>query len=576
MKRLILLASLGLLAGCNLAPKYNRPPDSATPAAFKEATPVDPAVGFRLAQPSDERMRGDWWTVYNDPLLSGLEVRVVSANQSVISAAATFRQARALVTEAKAGYYPTVGVAPSVTRSRSSTGAGGASPTAGSTTASTTGGSSTGTSSTGSTSSSSTGSNSGTTSSTGSSTSSTAGSTRTLYILPIDASYEVDLWGRVRNTVKQNATLAEASAADWANVLLSMQAELAQDYFGLRAADEQRRLLITTLDDYRASLSLVDTLFKNGLASDEDLAEAQLQLDTAQVQATDLAITRAQYEHAIAVLVGVPPAHFSIAEKPLVPRVPLIPLTVPSDLLERRPDVAGAERRVASANAGIGIARAAYFPSLTLSASAGYESFSLSNFFDWPERFWSVGPALAQTVFDGGLRRAATAQARAAYDEQVADYRQTVLAAFQSVEDSLINLRVLYDEAKQEHSAVQAAERAVRLSVTRYKQGLDSYVNVITAQNAFLVSRQGELTVQLRALTASVGLVKNLGGGWPKPKSREADPSKMTPDAAQPDPAAIPAEMNQAIPNPPPDPVKMRPDDLLKQDEDAAYPDAAH
>jgi NodT family efflux transporter outer membrane factor (OMF) lipoprotein len=455
-----------------------------------------------------------------------------------------------LVTEARAGYFPTVGVAPTVTRSRSSAGAGGAGPTTGSTTTSSTG--------------------------TSSSTSSTSGSTRTLYILPIDASYEVDLWGRVRNTVKQNATLAEASAADWANVLLSMQAELAQDYFGLRAADEQRRLLTTTLDDYRASLSLVDTLFNNGLASDEDRAQAQLQLDTAQVQATDLAITRAQYEHAIAVLVGVPPARFSLAEQTLVPRVPVIPLTVPSDLLERRPDVAGAERRVASANAGIGIARAAYFPSLTLSASAGYESLHLSNLLDWPNRFWSVGPALAQTVFDGGARRAETARARAAYDQNVADYRQTVLAAFQSVEDSLINLRVLYDEARQEHSAVQAAGRAVRLSVTRYKQGLDSYVNVITAQNAFLVSRQGELTVQLRALTASVGLVKNLGGGWPQPESREADPSHVTPNSAQPDPESIPDPMKQSIPNPPPGALKNRPEDLLKQDEAAAYPDVAH
>jgi len=574
MKRLILLASLGLLAGCNLAPKYNRPPDTATPAAFKEATPVAPAVGFRLAQPSDERMRGAWWEVYNDPLLNELEVRVATANQSVIAAAATYRQARALVTEARAGYFPTVSVAPSVTRSRSSAGAGGASPTVG-TTSTTTGTSTTGTSSS-SSGSSSTGSNSGTTSSTGSSTSSTAGSTRTLYILPVDASYEVDLWGRVRNTVKQNATLAEASAADWANVLLSMQAELAQDYFGLRAADEQYRLLATTLNDYRASLSLVDTLFKNGLASDEDVADAELQLETAQVQATDLGIARAQYEHAIAVLVGVPPAKFSLAVQPLVPQVPVIPLTVPSDLLERRPDVAGAERRVASANAGIGIARAAYFPSLTLSASAGYESLNLSNLLDWPQRFWSVGPALAQTVFDGGARRAETARARALYDENVADYRQTVLAAFQSVEDSLINLRVLYDEARQEHKAVQAAERAVRLSVTRYKQGIDSYVNVITAQNAFLTSRQGELTVQLRALTASVGLVKNLGGGWPKPDSREADPARVTPDATRPDPDSIPEAMRQSTPNPPPDPPKAAPDELLKQDEAAAYPDAAH
>ena len=571
MKKLTFIGLFALLAGCNLAPHYERPA-TATPAAFKEAVPGNDSAGWRPAQPQDERMRSAWWGVYSDSELTTLEERVAGANQSVIAAAATFRQARALVTEARAAYYPTVGLAPSFTRSRTSVGAGGAGVSTGSSTSAsgttTSSGSTSGTSTTSTTSTGSTATTSG---------SSQAGVPHNLFILPIQASYEVDLWGSVRNTVNQNAALASASAADWANVLLMMQSELAQDYFGLRAADEQRRLLITTLDDYRASLKLVTTLFNSGLASDEDVAEAELQLANAQVQATDLGITRAQYEHAIAVLVGVPPSKFSLVERPLVPQVPIIPLTVPSDLLERRPDVAGAERRVAAANAGIGIARAAYYPTLTLSGTAGYESLSLSNLLDWPNRFWSVGPALAQTLFDGGARRGQNAYAQAAYDDNVANYRQTVLSAFQSVEDSLINLRVLSDEARQEHVAVLAAQRTVRLSVTRYKQGLDSYVNVITAQNAFLLARQGELQVQLRALTQSVGLVKNLGGGWPDRKSREADPTHSTPNAANPDPDSIPAPMNVATPNPPPENLpNHKPDDLFNLDDTSSPAPVAH
>jgi NodT family efflux transporter outer membrane factor (OMF) lipoprotein len=539
MKKHYLLCCLGLLAGCNLAPRYERPA-AAAPAAFKEAAVSGESSGFRPAQPQDQRLRSAWWETYDDPQLNQLEARVASSNQSVVAAAAVYRQARSLVVQARAAYLPTVALVPGVTRSRSSAGAGGAGAGAagGAPAAST-----------------------------------TAGSQRTLFVLPIDASYEIDLWGSVANTVRQNSALASASAADWANVVLSMQAEVAQDYFALRAADEQRRLLTTTLDDYRDSLKLVMTLFNSGLVAEEDLSQAQLQLATAQVQATDLGIVRAQYEHAIAVLVGVPPSRFSVAEAPLVPKLPLIPLAMPSDLLERRPDVAAAERRVAAANAAIGIARAAYFPALSISASAGFESQKLNNILDWPNRFWSVGPSLAENLFDGGARRAATARAMAAYDQDVAQYRQTVLAAFQSVEDSLVALRVLSSEASQEHVAVLAARRAVELSVARYKQGLDSFVNVITAQNSFLVSRLGELSVQLRALTASIGLIKNLGGGWPAADSAQADPTRSTPNAVTPDPGSVPAVFDRAAPNPPTvSKGTHRPEDLLKQDDSAMAP----
>ncbi len=548
------LAAL-VLAGCNFAPQYT-PPATAVGSGFKEAVPADatPDAGWKVAQPGDTVERGRWWEIYKDSDLNGLEEKVETANQSVLAAEASFRQARSLVLSARSALLPTVSVSPSVTRSRSSSVSGSTTTTGGTTTTTTAGTDASGTSS-------------GTTT-TSSTRSTTSPVTRTIYTAPVDASYEIDLWGRVRNTIAQNAYSAQASAADYANVLLSTQAELAQDYFQVRALDEERRILRGTLQDFQASLNLVVTLFHAGMASDADLAQANAQFASAEAQETDLGVARAQYEHAVAVLVGIPPSRFALRPKDFVSALPPIPLAFPSELLERRPDVASAERQVASANAGIGVARAAYFPSLTLSASAGFESTSLAHWFEWPNRFWSIGPELAETVFDNGVRRAASQRARALYDQTVANYRQTVLGALQSVEDSLSTLRILRIEGGQQHTAVGASLQAVKLSVARYQNGLDSYVNVITAQNAFLTSREAELQVQLRALVASVGLVKDLGGGWDlrqlpsfafaskptRPKSNAGSTSEML---AEPNPPAAP-------------PSNRKPEDILQEDESNA------
>jgi NodT family efflux transporter outer membrane factor (OMF) lipoprotein len=556
----ILLAGGALLAltACNLAPHYERPSTETAPA-FKEAVPgaAQAAQGWKLAEPHDTALQGNWWELYQDPQLNALEERVAISNQTVGAAEANYRAARALVDEAEASFFPTLGVAPSVVRSRASASGGSAVTT---------------TSSVGST-------NSSSTSSSGSAGVSTATpvasssnnnpAAHTLYTLPLEASYEVDLWGRVRNQVAQNAANAQASAADVETALLSTRSQLAQDYFQLRAVDEQRRILDTTLHDYEASLHLVDALYRNGLASDEDLAEADTQLASAEAQATDLGVARAQYEHAIAVLIGVSPAQFSLAVSPFHPALPVIPVGLPSDLLERRPDIAAAERQVAAANAGIGIARAAYFPSLTLSASAGFSATGLSQLFDWPNRFWSIGPTLAETLFDGGARKAATAQARAEYDATVANYRETVLSAFQTVEDNLTSLRILATEEEQQHRAAVAAQREVQLSAARYKLGLDSYVNVITAQNSFLTNREAELQVQVRRVVANINLISNLGGGWDTSQWKQTEKTAQhPPDAGQ--PAVVPPEnAGPGVPNPAPLPKTLTdPAELLQQNAD--------
>jgi NodT family efflux transporter outer membrane factor (OMF) lipoprotein len=539
-------------AGCNLAPHYQRP-ETDTSGQFKEAVPGDAneAAGWKIAEPKDAALRGNWWELYQDPQLNALEERVSISNQTVAAAEANYRAAHALVAEARAGLFPTVSVLPSVTRSRSSASAGSGNNTSSASSTTNSGGSSGG----------------------------SAGKTQTLYSLPLDASYQVDLWGRIRNMIAQNAFSAQASAADVATALLSTHSQLAQDYFQLRAVDEQRRILDTTLADYQASLHLVDALYRNGLASDEDLAEADTQLDSAQAQATDLGVARGQLEHAIAVLIGVPPSQFSLAVLPFDPMMPVVPVSLPADLLERRPDIASAERQVAAANAGVGIARTAYFPSLSLDAAIGYDSNNgLAQLFSWPNRFWSVGPSMAETLFEGGARRAATAQAWAVYDEAAANYRQAVLAAFQSVEDNLTGLRILATEEEQQHRAVMAAQREVRLTMARYKLGLDSYVNVITAQNSFLTNRETELQIQLRRITASINLINNLGGGWDTSQWSQTEKMAMHRPAAgkKPEPPAAPAGVG--VPNPPPLPNPVNPpDDLPKQGEgNMAPPPSSH
>ena len=528
-----------LIAGCNLAPHYEQPKTEAS-GTFKEAVPGGArAQGWKVAEPRDGGLRLSWWEAYRDPLLDQLEVRVAISNQTVAAAEANYRAARALADEARAGLFPTVTADPSVIRSRSSAAVG---------------------------------SNGGSLSN---SSSGGGGSTgpRTYYTLPVEATYELDLWGRVRNAAAQSSYAAQASAAEVATALLSTQSALAQDYFSLRAVDEQRRILDTTLADYEASLHLVRTLYNNGLASEEDMSEADTQLDAAEAQATDLGIARAQYEHAIAVLIGVPPSQFSVPVRPFESALPQIPVGLPSDLLERRPDIAAAERQVAAANAGIGIARAAFFPTLTLSATAGFESTNLAHLLDWPNRFWSIGPSVVQTVFDGGLRQAATAQARAQYDQTVANYRQAILSAFQSVEDNLASLRILSTEVTQQHKAAMAAQRTVQLSVVRYQNGLDSYVNVITAQNSFLTNRLAELQVQLRQLAASVALVNNLGGGWDRSEWGQSEAMAKNPPGAGTKAQVPPENAGPGVPNPAPLPNAVRrPEDLLKQNEQDMSP----
>lgn len=557
------ISAILLLSACNPAPRYAQPP-AQTPMAYKEAAPQNykEGEGWKVAQPGDDKIRGKWWEMYNDPQLSELEEQVQTHNQSIAQAEANFRQARALVVSARSQLYPTLTASPSYSNTRSSqtskgafvvgsSSAGAGSATAGGTTTTSSG---TGTSTTSGTTSTSTGSG-------GSSTSTGIGGLANSgvfneYSLPFDVSYTVDFWHRIRNTIAENKYSAQASAADVATALLSTQAELAQDYFEVRALDAERQILEQTVEAYQQTYKLTMSLYQTGVDSEEDVAQAQTQLITAQAQATDLGVSRATYEHAIAVLIGKPPANFELGVAAFKPVPPEVPVALPSELLQRRPDIAAAERQVAAANAAIGVARAAYYPSLTLSAAAGLQTSSFTEWFTWPSRFWSVGPTLSQVLFDGGARRGATEQAQAQYDAAVAGYRNTVLADFQAVEDQLSALTILAKEVGQEQSAVRSANRYLDLALTRYKTGVDSYLNVMTAQTSVLSTRETELQIQLRQMTASVSLTVALGGGWdpkqmPEMKEMLAKPGKWSPANAS---AAKPAGAD-AAPNPPPVPA---------------------
>ena len=566
-RRVLIALTCGVVffAGCNLAPPYHRPTTAAS-TAFKETQTAEPTPGWKPAEPRDSEIGGSWWELFQDDELNQLETKVAASNQNVIAAEANFRAARALVEEAEASLFPTLTLGPSATRSRSSASV---AQISGNNLGATTG----------------TGTNTGTTTTptTGATTQAGGGSTKphTIYSFPLEASYQVDLWGSVRNNIAQNRFNAEASAAQVGTAILSNQSQLAQDYFELRVTDELRRVLAATLEDYRASVHLVSTLVKNGIQSEEDLAQAEAQLHSTEAQATDLGIARAQYEHAIAVLIGVPPSQFSIPYKRTALSLPQIPVGVPSDLLERRPDIATSERQVAASNAAIGIARAAFFPNLTLSGSAGYESTSLGKLFDWPNRFWSIGPSIAQTLFDGGARTAETEHAWALNDQAVANYRQTVLSAFQAVEDNLASLRILTEEVGEQRAAAVAARRAVELSVVRYHNGVDSYINVITAQNTFLSSRQAELQIELRQLVASVSLINNLGGGWAGSElSKVANGDKPLSDkdvAQKRDDAADSGQPAAVAPANPPDVSHdIQPDEILKRDIESMTADPKH
>jgi len=474
----VLAGALILLTTCTVGPNYVRPATE-IPGVFKEME------GWKVAQPKDHLTRGAWWEIFNDPQLNALEEQVNISNQSLKVAEAQFRQARALVQVARAAYFPTVTVGASFTRARIS-------PNAPSV--------------------------AGATGTTGASSPPYSD-----YLLGADVSWEVDLWGRVRRTVEASKATAQATAADLESTRLLVQAELGQDYFQLHTFDAQKQLLDATVIAYQKFLELTKNQYASGVASRADVLSAQTQLKTTQAQAIDVGVQRAQLEHAIALLVGKPASLFSIPVGPLMTGPPAVPVGVPSDLLERRPDIAGSERRVAAANAQIGVAVAAYYPTVTLSASGGFETTNLSKWLIWPSRFWSVGPGISETVFDGGLRRGQTAAARAAYDGTVASYRQTVLTGFQEVEDNLAALRILEEEAKVQDEAVKAAQQSVDFTTNQYKAGTVSYLNVLVAQTIALNNEITALGIASRRMTASVLLVKALGGGWAVSSLRSID-----------------------------------------------------
>lgn len=476
----IFTLSIAFLTGCTVGPKYARPTAAAAPA-YKELTPENfkDTDGWKQAQPSDGTLKGNWWEIFNDAQLNALEEQVNVSNQNIAAAAANFLAARALVRQTRAQYYPTVTANPSITNSRPSLGQfGGVS---------------------------------------GVSSSSTPAFTLTSftdYSLAFDASWVPDFWGKIRNTFLQNAAAAQASAADLENVRLTAQAEVAVNYFELRAQDTLKQLFDQTVAAYQDSLELTQLQFNAGIASDEAVAQAETQLEATQAQDTNLGIARAQFEHAIAMLLGQPAPTFSLPAAPLEANPPAIPFGVPSQILERRPDVASAERLMAQANAQIGIATAAYYPNVTLSVQAGFSNTSPTVWFTWPSRFWSAGPALAETLFDAGLRRATVQQYRAFYDRNVANYRQTVLSAFQQVEDNLASLRILSQEIRQQDTAVNSAQRNLQSATQRYQAGIDPYLNVITAQTTLLTNQQTAVNLRRDQMTASVQLIEALGGGW--------------------------------------------------------------
>jgi NodT family efflux transporter outer membrane factor (OMF) lipoprotein len=445
----IAIAAVALASGCTVGPDYVRPTAKA-PAAYKEMPPAKPAT------PADTSPKGRWWEIYGDAQLSALEERVAAANQNLRVAEANYRQAQTIVQQARAGLFPTVGANLNATRARAS------------------------------------------------------GNTQSFYTLGLPVDWEVDLWGRIRRQVESSEASAQASAADLESTRLSLQAQLAQSYFALRIADRDKKLLDETVAAYSRSLELTQNRYKAGVAARSDVVQAEAQLQQAQVQAVDIGVSRAQLEHAIAVLIGKAPAEFALAPTDTINTLPSIPSTVPSELLERRPDVAGAERRVAAANAQIGVATAAFYPTLSLTGNFGFASSSFSSWISLPNRVWSLGAALATPLFDAGLRN----ETIAAYDAAVATYRQTVLAGFQEVEDNLAALRILEQEAAVQQTALQSARLAVELALNQYRAGLVNYINVVLLQAAALNAERNAVELDGRRLAASATLIKALGGGW--------------------------------------------------------------
>ena len=468
---LAIAGGIAVMSACAVGPDYKRPPVAAA-ADYKEQS------GWKPSEPNDALGRGPWWEIFNDETLNGLEAKINISNENVKAALASYQQAQALVDQARAGYWPNVNL--SADRLRSASGSHGLAT-------STTGGISTITS---------------------------GGSTTTTYSVGASANWTLDIWGQIRRTVESDRASAQASAAALAAAQLSAQGTLATDYFELRAQDQLQRLLDDTVVAEQLSLKLTESRYRFGVAAKADVVSAEAQLLSSQAQQINAKIQRALLEHAIAVLIGQQPADFSLGPTAMRMDVPTVPAGVPSTLLERRPDVAEAERKVAAANAQIGVATAAYFPSLTLSGSDQYTSSMLHKLISLPNRAWSFGPSLVETVFDGGLRRAQVAQARAAHDASVATYRQTVLSGFQQVEDEIATLRILEQQAVVEEAAVKAAKEAEALTLNQYKAGTVPYSSVITAQTTRLSSEETALTVLSSRLQASVALIEALGGGW--------------------------------------------------------------
>jgi NodT family efflux transporter outer membrane factor (OMF) lipoprotein len=450
-----------LCSSCTVGPRYQRPV-AQTPPALKAMAGNDE---WKMATPSDGLIKGNWWEIFGDPQLNRLEELVTVNNQNVKAAEAQFRQARALVLASHANYYPSIGSNPSIAQSD-------------------------------------TGLNGG------------RGGTSQTFSLGATATWEPDLWGRVRLSVENAVDNAQVSAADLENIRLSQQSLLATDYFALAAEDMQLAVLQDTIDAYQRNLQLTSDRFRFGLAGRSDVALAETELAGARAQATETRVTRAQLEHAIAVLTGQLPSSLDIGASKINAPPPPIPLAIPSQLLERRPDIAANERLVAAANANVGIAQTAYYPTLTLSASAGLITNNLANLLTYGSRSWSAGPGVSQTLFDFGRRGAALAEAQASYDATIAAYQQTVLAAFQEVEDNLANLRYLAEEAVQQQAAVTAAQESLSLELDRYKAGTDSYLNVIETQTIALSDQLTAITILQRRMSAAVDLVKALGGGW--------------------------------------------------------------
>ncbi len=468
------LASALLLSGCRVGPNYQRPSAPAAPAFKEDVVPMPPPNppngGWKQVTPNDSAIRGKWWELYQDPQLNQLEDRVAVSNQTLKAAYEQYMQARAAVQFYRSQYFPTVSVTPSAARDRQSNNRPLHVPG--------------------------------------------SKSTYNDFLLQGQATWEPDLWGSIRRQVESQRATAQASSGDLANVELSLRSELATDYFELRGLDTQQQLLDNTVNQYQQYLGLTQARFKGGVATESDVALAQTQLDQTRAQEIDVGAARAQFEHAIATLTGEPASSFSLAPVPLTLQLPQVPVGMPSQLLERRPDIAAAERRVDAANAQIGIAIAAYYPTISIGGAGGFESARPGNWIQGPSSLWSLGGSASELLFDAGRRHSLTEQARDAYDQTVANYRQTVLQSFQDVEDSLSNLRILNSESAAQARAVASAERSLAISTRRYKGGVTTYLEVITAQTTQLANERTAADITTRQFAASVELIKALGGGW--------------------------------------------------------------